>query len=101
MIMIIYMKLNLSAQTPTGIDASWMSLLSCFSFFNSVSPGGRGMDGGPVIVFPEFPTFGELEEEEVQNVLSYLTSIPKLVMYIYSTHFYHVYLSFLLLITRT
>uniref|UniRef100_A0A669CB65 MCF.2 cell line derived transforming sequence like n=1 Tax=Oreochromis niloticus TaxID=8128 RepID=A0A669CB65_ORENI len=34
------------------------------------------MNGSPVIVFPEFPTFSELEEEELQNVLSYLTSIP-------------------------
>ncbi|XP_026157058.1 guanine nucleotide exchange factor DBS isoform X7 [Mastacembelus armatus] len=39
-------------------------------------PGGRGMNGSPIIVFPEFPAFSELEEEEVQNVLSYLTSIP-------------------------
>uniref|UniRef100_A0A4W6ELA8 MCF.2 cell line derived transforming sequence like n=1 Tax=Lates calcarifer TaxID=8187 RepID=A0A4W6ELA8_LATCA len=37
---------------------------------------GRGMNGSPIIIFPEFPAFGELEEEEVQNVLSYLTSIP-------------------------
>uniref|UniRef100_A0A8D2ZVG0 Mcf.2 cell line derived transforming sequence-like a n=1 Tax=Scophthalmus maximus TaxID=52904 RepID=A0A8D2ZVG0_SCOMX len=42
----------------------------------SVSPGGRGMNGRPVIVFPEFPDFSELEEEELQNVLSYLTSVP-------------------------
>ncbi|XP_030604787.1 guanine nucleotide exchange factor DBS isoform X4 [Archocentrus centrarchus] len=34
------------------------------------------MNGSPVIVFPEFPAFSELEEEEIQNVLSYLTSIP-------------------------
>uniref|UniRef100_A0AAX7UXK4 Mcf.2 cell line derived transforming sequence-like a n=1 Tax=Astatotilapia calliptera TaxID=8154 RepID=A0AAX7UXK4_ASTCA len=40
------------------------------------TPGGRGMNGSPVIVFPEFPTFSELEEEELQNVLSYLTSVP-------------------------
>uniref|UniRef100_A0A671VCM3 MCF.2 cell line derived transforming sequence like n=1 Tax=Sparus aurata TaxID=8175 RepID=A0A671VCM3_SPAAU len=37
---------------------------------------GRGMNGSPIIVFPEFPAFGELEEEEVQNVLSYLASVP-------------------------
>ncbi|XP_025759185.1 guanine nucleotide exchange factor DBS isoform X2 [Oreochromis niloticus] len=42
----------------------------------AILPGGRGMNGSPVIVFPEFPTFSELEEEELQNVLSYLTSIP-------------------------
>uniref|UniRef100_A0A671VC19 MCF.2 cell line derived transforming sequence like n=1 Tax=Sparus aurata TaxID=8175 RepID=A0A671VC19_SPAAU len=34
------------------------------------------MNGSPIIVFPEFPAFGELEEEEVQNVLSYLASVP-------------------------
>ncbi|XP_039998245.1 guanine nucleotide exchange factor DBS isoform X1 [Xiphias gladius] len=42
----------------------------------AILPGGRGMNGSPVIVFPEFPAFSELEEEEVQNVLGYLTSIP-------------------------
>lgn len=39
--------------------------------------GGRGTNGSPIIVFPEFPAFGELEEEEVQNVLGYLTSVPR------------------------
>uniref|UniRef100_A0A3B4WC46 MCF.2 cell line derived transforming sequence like n=1 Tax=Seriola lalandi dorsalis TaxID=1841481 RepID=A0A3B4WC46_SERLL len=34
------------------------------------------MDGNPIIIFPEFPAFNELEEEEVQNVLGYLTSVP-------------------------
>lgn len=42
----------------------------------AILPGGRGVNGSPIIVLPEFPTFNELEEEEVQNVLSYLTSIP-------------------------
>ncbi|XP_042369114.1 guanine nucleotide exchange factor DBS-like isoform X1 [Plectropomus leopardus] len=42
----------------------------------AILPGGRGMNGSPIIVFPEFPEFSELEEEEVQNVLSYLSSIP-------------------------
>ncbi|XP_028428027.1 guanine nucleotide exchange factor DBS isoform X3 [Perca flavescens] len=42
----------------------------------AILPGGRGMNGNPIIVFPEFPDFSELEEEEVQNVLSYLSSIP-------------------------
>ncbi|XP_035501208.1 guanine nucleotide exchange factor DBS isoform X2 [Scophthalmus maximus] len=42
----------------------------------AILPGGRGMNGRPVIVFPEFPDFSELEEEELQNVLSYLTSVP-------------------------
>ncbi|XP_037618412.1 guanine nucleotide exchange factor DBS isoform X1 [Sebastes umbrosus] len=42
----------------------------------AILPGGRGMDGSPIIVFPEFPEFSELEEEEVQNVFSYLSNIP-------------------------
>ncbi|XP_054479578.1 guanine nucleotide exchange factor DBS isoform X3 [Anoplopoma fimbria] len=42
----------------------------------AILPGGRGMDGNPIIVFPEFPDFHELEEDEVRNVLSYLSSIP-------------------------
>ncbi|XP_049919550.1 guanine nucleotide exchange factor DBS isoform X5 [Epinephelus moara] len=42
----------------------------------AILPGGRGMNGSPIIVFPEFPDFSELEEEEIQNVLGYLSSIP-------------------------
>ncbi|XP_034407105.1 guanine nucleotide exchange factor DBS isoform X5 [Cyclopterus lumpus] len=42
----------------------------------AILPGGRGMDGNPIIVFPEFPDFNELEEDEVQHVLGYLSSIP-------------------------
>ncbi|TNN53871.1 Guanine nucleotide exchange factor DBS [Liparis tanakae] len=42
----------------------------------AILPGGRGMDGNPIIVFPEFPEFSELEEDEVQNVLNYLSSLP-------------------------
>ncbi|XP_037552490.1 guanine nucleotide exchange factor DBS [Nematolebias whitei] len=42
----------------------------------AILPGGRGMNGNPVVVLPEFPAFGELGEEEVQDVLRYLTSIP-------------------------
>ncbi|XP_068165585.1 guanine nucleotide exchange factor DBS isoform X3 [Antennarius striatus] len=42
----------------------------------AIMPGGRGMNGSPVIIFPEFPAFSELEDEEVQSVLAYLTSIP-------------------------
>ncbi|KAL1022263.1 hypothetical protein UPYG_G00024410 [Umbra pygmaea] len=38
--------------------------------------GGRGENGSPIIVFPEFPAFGELQEEEFHNVLTYLTSVP-------------------------
>uniref|UniRef100_A0A3B3SLV6 MCF.2 cell line derived transforming sequence like n=1 Tax=Paramormyrops kingsleyae TaxID=1676925 RepID=A0A3B3SLV6_9TELE len=40
-------------------------------------PGGR-QDGCPIIVFPEFPTFGDLPEEEFHSVLTYLTSVPSL-----------------------
>uniref|UniRef100_A0A8C2WF14 MCF.2 cell line derived transforming sequence like n=1 Tax=Cyclopterus lumpus TaxID=8103 RepID=A0A8C2WF14_CYCLU len=43
----------------------------------AILPGGRGMDGNPIIVFPEFPDFNELEEDEVQHVLGYLSSIPR------------------------
>ncbi|XP_068612646.1 guanine nucleotide exchange factor DBS [Brachionichthys hirsutus] len=42
----------------------------------AIMPGGRGMNGSPVIIFPEFPAFSELEDQVVQNVLAYLTSIP-------------------------
>ncbi|KAM6945478.1 guanine nucleotide exchange factor DBS [Aplochiton taeniatus] len=42
----------------------------------AILPGGRGANGNPIILFPEFPTFGELEEEEFQKVLTYLTSVP-------------------------
>ncbi|XP_044043814.1 guanine nucleotide exchange factor DBS isoform X4 [Siniperca chuatsi] len=42
----------------------------------AILPGGRAMNGSPIVVFPEFPAFSELEEEEVQNVLNYLTSVP-------------------------
>ncbi|TWW64194.1 Guanine nucleotide exchange factor DBS DBL's big sister MCF2-transforming sequence-like protein [Takifugu flavidus] len=44
----------------------------------AILPGGRGMNGNPVIIFPEFPAFGELEEDELQNVLGYLTSVPSI-----------------------
>ncbi|XP_018605575.1 guanine nucleotide exchange factor DBS isoform X3 [Scleropages formosus] len=40
--------------------------------------GGRGESGSPIIVFPEFPAFSEIQEEEFHNVLTYLTSIPSL-----------------------
>ncbi|KTF87741.1 hypothetical protein cypCar_00012992, partial [Cyprinus carpio] len=39
---------------------------------------GRGQNGSPIIIFPEYPTFGELEEQEFHNVLTYLTSVPSL-----------------------
>ncbi|XP_059198732.1 guanine nucleotide exchange factor DBS [Centropristis striata] len=40
--------------------------------------GGRGDNGSPVIVFPEFPAFGEITDGEFHNVLTYLTSVPSL-----------------------
>nr|XP_023836814.1 guanine nucleotide exchange factor DBS isoform X11 [Salvelinus alpinus] len=40
--------------------------------------GGRGQNSSPIIVFPEFPAFGEIQEREFHNVLTYLTSIPSL-----------------------
>ncbi|XP_029315532.1 guanine nucleotide exchange factor DBS isoform X1 [Cottoperca gobio] len=40
--------------------------------------GGRGDNGSPVIVFPEFPSFGEITNGEFHNVLTYLTSVPSL-----------------------
>ncbi|KAM4537854.1 guanine nucleotide exchange factor DBS isoform 4-T4 [Fundulus diaphanus] len=42
----------------------------------AILPGGRGIDGHPVIFLPEFPAFDDLPEEELQNVLRYLTSVP-------------------------
>ncbi|XP_061696662.1 guanine nucleotide exchange factor DBS-like isoform X2 [Syngnathoides biaculeatus] len=40
--------------------------------------GGRGDNGSPIIVFPEFPSFGEITDREFHNVLTYLTSVPSL-----------------------
>ncbi|XP_036966575.1 guanine nucleotide exchange factor DBS isoform X6 [Acanthopagrus latus] len=40
--------------------------------------GGRGDNGSPIIVFPEFPAFGEITDREFHNVLTYLTSVPSL-----------------------
>ncbi|XP_017558486.1 guanine nucleotide exchange factor DBS isoform X2 [Pygocentrus nattereri] len=40
--------------------------------------GGRGQDGSPIIIFPEFPSFGEIGDQEFHNVLTYLTSVPSL-----------------------
>ncbi|XP_061548649.1 guanine nucleotide exchange factor DBS isoform X1 [Phycodurus eques] len=41
-------------------------------------PGGRGTDGSPIIIFPEFPAFSELEEHELKNVFNYLTTVPSI-----------------------
>ncbi|XP_077946310.1 guanine nucleotide exchange factor DBS isoform X7 [Gasterosteus aculeatus] len=40
--------------------------------------GGRGDTGSPIIVFPEFPAFGEITDGAFHNVLTYLTSVPSL-----------------------
>ncbi|XP_041115419.1 guanine nucleotide exchange factor DBS-like isoform X3 [Polyodon spathula] len=40
--------------------------------------GGRGEDGCPIITFPEYPSFSEIQEREIHDVLTYLTSIPSL-----------------------
>ncbi|XDV30414.1 hypothetical protein PO909_033340 [Leuciscus waleckii] len=45
-----------------------------FSFLS----GGRGQDGSPIIIFPEYPSFSEIGDQEFRNVLTYLTSIPSL-----------------------
>lgn len=45
-----------------------------------LSPGGRGQDGSPVITFPDYPTFSEVPDKEFQNVMTYLTSIPRCVL---------------------
>uniref|UniRef100_A0A672H9Y8 Mcf.2 cell line derived transforming sequence-like b n=1 Tax=Salarias fasciatus TaxID=181472 RepID=A0A672H9Y8_SALFA len=44
----------------------------------SFCSGGRGDNGSPIIVFPEFPAFGEITDREFHNVLTYLTSVPSL-----------------------
>ncbi|XP_044218688.1 guanine nucleotide exchange factor DBS isoform X10 [Thunnus albacares] len=40
--------------------------------------GGRGIDGAPIITFPEYSGFSEVPEEDFLNVVTYLTSIPSL-----------------------
>nr|XP_033478291.1 guanine nucleotide exchange factor DBS isoform X3 [Epinephelus lanceolatus] len=40
--------------------------------------GGRGKDGAPIIIFPEYSGFSEVPEEDFLNVATYLTSIPSL-----------------------
>lgn len=39
--------------------------------------GGRGIDGAPIIIFPEYSGFNEVPEEDFLNVVTYLTSIPR------------------------
>ncbi|XP_042111020.1 guanine nucleotide exchange factor DBS isoform X10 [Ovis aries] len=40
--------------------------------------GGRGQDGSPVITFPDYPAFSDVPDQDFQNVMTYLTSIPSL-----------------------
>lgn len=58
-------------------QAIWYHLWPIFVYLFAVSPGGRGINGNPVIIFPEFPAFGELQDDEIKNVLDYLTSVPR------------------------
>uniref|UniRef100_A0A3P8UQ08 MCF.2 cell line derived transforming sequence like n=1 Tax=Cynoglossus semilaevis TaxID=244447 RepID=A0A3P8UQ08_CYNSE len=44
----------------------------------AILPGVRGLNGCPILIFPEFPAFNNLEEEELKNVLIYLTSLSRL-----------------------
>ncbi|KAK2495669.1 hypothetical protein MC885_014262 [Smutsia gigantea] len=41
--------------------------------------GGRGRDGSPVITFPDYPAFSDVADKDFQNVMAYLTSIPRCV----------------------
>lgn len=45
----------------------------------ALSAGGRGQDGSPVITFPDYPAFSDVPDKEFQNVMTYLTSIPRCV----------------------
>uniref|UniRef100_A0A6Q2YBF3 MCF.2 cell line derived transforming sequence like n=1 Tax=Esox lucius TaxID=8010 RepID=A0A6Q2YBF3_ESOLU len=61
--------------TSLALSSSKHSVLKSFGF---LFPGGRGQNGSPIIIFPEFPAFGEIQEREFHNVLTYLTSVPSL-----------------------
>uniref|UniRef100_A0A8C5A9L0 MCF.2 cell line derived transforming sequence like n=1 Tax=Gadus morhua TaxID=8049 RepID=A0A8C5A9L0_GADMO len=60
--------------SPLGAADITPDLRKQFAFLS----GGRGQNGSPIIVFPEFPAFGEILETEFHNVLTYLTSVPSL-----------------------
>lgn len=64
----------LPVQQITG--AGFSSLILHISAYLSIL-GGRGQDGSPIIIFPEFPSFCEIGDQEFRNVLTYLTSIPR------------------------
>lgn len=64
-----------------GKAAAWKySMILCFS------AGGRGKDGAPIIIFPEYSGFSEVPEEDFLNVVTYLTSIPRYVPYMMHQH---------------
>ncbi|KAJ6660918.1 hypothetical protein lerEdw1_016938 [Lerista edwardsae] len=44
----------------------------------AILSGGRGVDGAPIITFPEYAGFSEIPDEDFLNVVTYLTSIPSL-----------------------
>uniref|UniRef100_A0A8C3ACE3 MCF.2 cell line derived transforming sequence like n=1 Tax=Cyclopterus lumpus TaxID=8103 RepID=A0A8C3ACE3_CYCLU len=53
-------------------------ILLCFINDPMLCFSGRGDNGSPIIVFPEFPAFGGITDGEFHNVLTYLTSVPSL-----------------------
>ncbi|XP_047227481.1 guanine nucleotide exchange factor DBS isoform X4 [Girardinichthys multiradiatus] len=65
--------MQLETNPPRAADIS-LDLRKQFAFLS----GGRGDNGSPIIVFPEFPAFGEITDREFHNVLTYLTSVPSL-----------------------
>uniref|UniRef100_A0A8C8DUX5 MCF.2 cell line derived transforming sequence-like 2 n=1 Tax=Oryzias sinensis TaxID=183150 RepID=A0A8C8DUX5_9TELE len=63
----------LNITNSLGKAGAWKySMILCFS------AGGRGKDGAPIIIFPEYSGFSEVPEEDFLNVVTYLTSIPSL-----------------------
>uniref|UniRef100_A0A8C1V0D9 Mcf.2 cell line derived transforming sequence-like a n=1 Tax=Cyprinus carpio TaxID=7962 RepID=A0A8C1V0D9_CYPCA len=71
--LLIYEIMQQESSPLCAADIS-LDLRKQFAFLS----GGRGQNGSPIIIFPEYPTFGELEEQEFHNVLTYLTSVPSL-----------------------
>ncbi|XP_027878489.1 guanine nucleotide exchange factor DBS isoform X5 [Xiphophorus couchianus] len=65
--------MQLDTNPPRAADIT-PDLRKQFAFLS----GGRGDNGSPIIVFPEFPAFGEITDREFHNVLTYLTSVPSL-----------------------
>uniref|UniRef100_A0A1A7YKI7 MCF.2 cell line derived transforming sequence-like n=1 Tax=Iconisemion striatum TaxID=60296 RepID=A0A1A7YKI7_9TELE len=65
--------MQLDTNPPRAADIT-SDLRKQFAFLS----GGRGDNGSPIIVFPEFPAFGEISDREFHNVLTYLTSVPSL-----------------------